>query len=111
MQKGGSGDAAGARKARPQNGRVPAGTAAAAAPRGKKPGVLSQSASFPARGATAATAVAKKAAAAVAATPKQAKGAAVANGSEAAAGLDAGFPSSLYSVWVCSVCAASVVSS
>jgi len=109
VQKGGSGDAAGARKARPQNGRVPAGTAAtAAAARGKKPGVLSQSASFPARGAAAATAT-KKAAAAVAATPKQGKGA-VANGSEAAAGLDAGFPSSLYTVWVCSVFAASVVS-
>ncbi|XP_066339558.1 protein WVD2-like 4 [Miscanthus floridulus] len=82
-KKGGSGDAAGARKARPQNGRVPAGTAnASAAPRGKKPGVLSESASFPARGATGVAA--KKAAAAVA-TPKQAKGA-VANGSEAAAG-------------------------
>jgi len=82
VQKGGSGDAAGARKARPQNGRVPAGTAAtAAAARGKKPGVLSQSASFPARGAAAATATKK----AAAATPKQAKGA-VANGSEAAAG-------------------------
>ncbi|XP_066335773.1 protein WVD2-like 4 [Miscanthus floridulus] len=81
-KKGGSGDAAGARKAKPQNGRVPAATAASsAAPRGKKPGVLSQSASFPARVAMAA---AKKAAAAVA-PPKQAKGA-VANGSEAAAG-------------------------
>jgi len=85
VQKGGSGDAAGARKAKPQNGRVPAATAAAsAAPRGKKPGVLSQSASFPARVATAATAATKKAAAAVA-PPKQAKGA-VTNGSEAAAG-------------------------
>uniref|UniRef100_A0A804MVA9 TPX2 C-terminal domain-containing protein n=1 Tax=Zea mays TaxID=4577 RepID=A0A804MVA9_MAIZE len=74
-KKGGSGDAAGVRKARPQNGRVPA--AAAAAPRVKKPGVLSQSASFPARGAAA-----KKASAV--ATPKQAKGV-VTNGSEAAA--------------------------
>nr|ACG37439.1 lymphoid organ expressed yellow head virus receptor protein [Zea mays] len=76
-KKGGSGDAAGVRKARPQNGRVPA-AAATAAPRVKKPGVLSQSASFPARGAAA-----KKASAV--ATPKQAKGV-VTNGSEAAAG-------------------------
>ncbi|PWZ28877.1 Protein WVD2-like 4 [Zea mays] len=78
-KKGGSG----ATKARPQNGRVPAGTSAAAAPRVKKPGVLSQSASFPARGAVAVAA--KKAAAAVA-TPKQAKGA-VPIGSETAAAL------------------------
>ncbi|XP_008676785.1 uncharacterized isoform X1 [Zea mays] len=80
-KKGGSG----ATKARLQNGRVPAGTSAAAAaagPRVKKPGVLSQSASFPARGAVAVAA--KKAAAAVA-TPKQAKGA-VPIGSETAAG-------------------------
>jgi hypothetical protein len=82
VQKGGSGDAAGVRKARPQNGRVPA-AAATAAPRVKKPGVLSQSASFPARGAAA-----KKASAV--ATPKQAKGV-VTNGSEAAAGYDARF--------------------
>ncbi|GJN04583.1 hypothetical protein PR202_ga22146 [Eleusine coracana subsp. coracana] len=62
-QKGGSGNAAsGARKAKAANGKAPAGAAKV-----KKPGVLSQSASFPARG-----------------PPKQAKPegkAAVANGS------------------------------
>ncbi|TKW01252.1 hypothetical protein SEVIR_8G168400v4 [Setaria viridis] len=78
-KKAGSGDAAVARKGKLPNGRVPA-----AAAKGKKPGVLSQSASFPARGPSGG---AKKAAAAaaVATTPKQAK-AAVANGSEAASG-------------------------
>lgn len=93
MQKGGSG----ATKARLQNGRVPAGTSAAAAaagPRVKKPGVLSQSASFPARGAVAVAA--KKAAAAVA-TPKQAKGV-VPIGSETAAGQAAGLGSFHYLV-------------
>jgi hypothetical protein len=83
VQKGGSG----ATKARLQNGRVPAGTSAAAAaagPRVKKPGVLSQSASFPARGAVAVAA--KKAAAAVA-TPKQAKGAVPIGAAGQAAGL------------------------
>jgi hypothetical protein len=93
VQKGGSG----ATKARLQNGRVPAGTSAAAAaagPRVKKPGVLSQSASFPARGAVAVAA--KKAAAAVA-TPKQAKGA-VPIGSETAAGQAAGMGSFHYLV-------------
>jgi hypothetical protein len=91
VQKGGSG----ATKARLQNGRVPAGTsaaAAAAAPRVKKPGVLSQSASFPARGAVAVAA--KKAAVA---TPKQAKGA-VPIGSETAAGQAAGLVSFHYLV-------------
>lgn len=79
LQKAGSGDAAVPRKGKLPNGRVPA-----AAAKGKKPGVLSQSASFPARGPSGG---AKKAAAAaaVATTPKQAK-AAVANGSEAASG-------------------------
>lgn len=85
---GGSGDAAGARKGRLQNGKAPAAaattiSAAAAAARAKRPGGLSQSASFPARGPPAAGA--RKAPAAVAATPKQAKSA-VANGSQPASG-------------------------
>ena len=75
MQKAGSGDAAGARKGKLPNGRAPAAVAA----KGKRPGVLSQSASFPARGP-------KAAAAAVAAAPKQAAAkAAVASGSGSAA--------------------------
>jgi len=74
VQKAGSGDAAGARKGKLPNGRAPA-----AAAKGKRPGVLSQSASFPARGP-------KAAAAAVAAAPKQAAAkAAVANGAGSAA--------------------------
>ncbi|KAM0864034.1 hypothetical protein ACQ4PT_044192 [Festuca glaucescens] len=87
-KKGGSKDASGKKKGiqgKVQNGKV---AAAAAAPRGKKPG-LSQSASFPARG----TAGAKKAAT-VTALPKQAKPegkGAVPNGSAAATG----------SFWVC----------
>ncbi|RLM68828.1 protein WVD2-like 1 [Panicum miliaceum] len=85
-KKAGSGVAAGARKAKLPNGRAPAAPAAAAA-KGKRPGVLSQSASFPARGAAGgakkATA-AVGAAAAAAAAPKQAK-AVVANGSGSAA--------------------------
>ncbi|KAM0864035.1 hypothetical protein ACQ4PT_044192 [Festuca glaucescens] len=82
-KKGGSKDASGKKKGiqgKVQNGKV---AAAAAAPRGKKPG-LSQSASFPARG----TAGAKKAAT-VTALPKQAKPegkGAVPNGSAAATG-------------------------
>ncbi|CAL4992459.1 unnamed protein product [Urochloa decumbens] len=80
-KKAGSGDAAAAaRKGKLPNGKVPA---AATAAKAKKPGVLSQSASFPARGpagdAKKAAAV-NAAAAAVATTPKQAK-AAVPNGS------------------------------
>uniref|UniRef100_A0A0E0F6T7 TPX2 C-terminal domain-containing protein n=1 Tax=Oryza meridionalis TaxID=40149 RepID=A0A0E0F6T7_9ORYZ len=82
-KKGGSGGAAAARKAKVAvavaNGKV-----AGAPARGKKP-ALSQSASFPARGAAA-----KKAGAAAAVTPKQAKTTdgkgAVPNGSEKAAG-------------------------
>ncbi|TVT96854.1 hypothetical protein EJB05_57931 [Eragrostis curvula] len=85
-KKGGSGDAAGARKAKPQqNGKVPAAAATASSAKAKKPGVLSQSASFPARGPSGARkavtaavgkgeAGARKAVtAAVATTPKQAK--------------------------------------
>jgi hypothetical protein len=61
--------------------------AAAAAAKVKKPGVLSQSASFPARGpAGGAKKAAVAAAVAVATTPKQAKAAALANGSEVASG-------------------------
>jgi len=78
-KKAGSGDAAGARKGKLPNGRAPAAVAA----KGKRPGVLSQSASFPARGPAGG---AKKAAAvaAPAAAPKQAA-AAAANGSGSAA--------------------------
>ncbi|XP_062197216.1 protein WVD2-like 4 [Phragmites australis] len=83
-KKGGSGDAAGggARKGKVQNGKV----AATASAKGKKPGFLSQSASFP---ATKAAGAKKGVAAAVAAAPKQAKPEGkgdVPNGSEAAAG-------------------------
>ncbi|KAJ1275897.1 hypothetical protein BS78_05G171300 [Paspalum vaginatum] len=76
---GGSGDAA--RKGRLQNGKAPAASNSNAAARGKRPGALSQSASFPARGPAAAGA---RKVPAVAATPKPAKGP-VANGSAAAA--------------------------
>ncbi|XP_062182464.1 protein WVD2-like 4 [Phragmites australis] len=85
-KKGGSGDAAGggARKRKVQNGKV-AATATSAPAKGKKlPGVLSQSASFPAPGPAG-----PKKDSAVAAAPKQAKPegkGAVANGSEATAG-------------------------
>lgn len=85
-KKGGSKDASGRKKGiqgKVLNGKVAPASAAAVAPRGKKPG-LSQSASFPARG----TAGAKKAAT-VTALPKKAKPeakTAVANGSAAAAG-------------------------
>ncbi|RLM58935.1 protein WVD2-like 1 [Panicum miliaceum] len=84
-KKAGSGDAAGARKGKLPNGRVPAAPAAAA--KGKRPGVLSQSASFPARGPAGGakkTAAVVGAAAAAAVAPKQAK-AVVANGSGSAA--------------------------
>ncbi|CAL4980621.1 unnamed protein product [Urochloa decumbens] len=76
-KKAGSGDAAGAaRKGKLPNGKVPA-----AAPKGKKPGVLSQSASFPSRGpAGGANKAAAVGAAAMATAPKQTK-AAVPNGS------------------------------
>ncbi|CAO2149301.1 unnamed protein product [Urochloa humidicola] len=80
-KKAGSGDAAAAaRKGKLPNGKVPA-TATAAAVKAKKPGILSQSASFPARGpAGGAKKAAAVGAAAMAAKPKQAK-AAVPNGS------------------------------
>ncbi|CAM0873812.1 unnamed protein product [Alopecurus aequalis] len=83
-KKGGSKDASGRKKGiqgKVQNGKVAPASAAAVAPRGKKPG-LSQSASFPARG----TAGAKKAAT-VMVPSKQAKPegkVAVPNGSAAA---------------------------
>ncbi|TVU24899.1 hypothetical protein EJB05_27364 [Eragrostis curvula] len=86
----------GARKAKPQqNGKVPAAAAAAASSaKAKKPGVLSQSASFPARGPSSAR---KAVTAAVATTPKQAKPegkGAVPNGS-GPAGIDPGLVSRL----------------
>ncbi|WVZ51050.1 hypothetical protein U9M48_002240 [Paspalum notatum var. saurae] len=78
---GGSGDAARKGRLLQQNGKAPAASPADA---GKRPAALSQSASFPARGAAAAAVGARKAPA-VAATPKPAKGP-VANGSDAASG-------------------------
>ncbi|KAF8665229.1 hypothetical protein HU200_054125 [Digitaria exilis] len=78
----------GAQKGKKQlpNGRVPAAATTATTKAKRPPGILSQSASFPARG-PAAGARKSTAAVAVAATPKQAKAPPVANGSgsEAAA--------------------------
>ncbi|CAO2144481.1 unnamed protein product [Urochloa humidicola] len=90
-KKAGSGDAAaGARKGKLPNGKVHAAATATAAvaSKPKKPGVLSQSASFPARGpAGGAKKAAAVGAAAMAATPKQTK-AAVANGSASGRAAD-----------------------
>ncbi|KAL6654827.1 hypothetical protein ACP70R_008292 [Stipagrostis hirtigluma subsp. patula] len=89
-KKAGSGAAAAngvARKGKVANGKVAAAsTATAASAKGKKPGVLSQSASFPARGAAGARkGVAAVAAAATKQSKPEGKGA-VPNGSAAAPG-------------------------
>ncbi|KAL6607213.1 hypothetical protein ACP70R_041399 [Stipagrostis hirtigluma subsp. patula] len=93
-KKPGSGAAAAnsvARKGKVANGKVVAtATATAASAKGKKPGVLSQSASFPARGAASARKGVAAAAAAVATKQSKTKGrGAVPNGSAVAAGRTA----------------------